>query len=210
MSRLCWEAMTLRDIQIPQGHVLCGEKRRLVLPRRYQLDWLKKMGMPGSSVWLETSEGDFPGGSEQFAERVACMLHQCNTLANLSLRENMLLPFLYAGRAAEIALATEALPEVAMRLDIAEKLDEQAGERSAYMHALIGLGRAMLMRPDFMIVQDAHSGIQPHRQDMFRSLFCDVVEQLGVGVLYLSSSAQEGSDLDYCQSLEFSSAEERL
>jgi len=122
----------------------------------------------------------------------------------------MLLPFLYAGRAAEIALATEALPEVAMRLDIAEKLDEQAGERSTYMHALIGLGRAMLMRPDFMIVQDAHSGIQPHRQDMFRSLFCDVVEQLGVGVLYLSSSAQEGSDLDYCQSLEFASAEERL
>jgi len=210
VTRLCWKAMTLLDVQIPEGHVLSGEKRRLVMPRRYQLDWLKKMGMPGSCVWLETPEGDFPGGSEQFAERVACMLHQCNTLANLSLRENILLPFLYAGRSAEIARATEALPEVAVRLDIVEKLDEQAGERSTYMHALIGLGRAMLMRPDFIIVQDAHSGIQPHRQDMFRSLFCNVVEQFGAGVLYLSSSAKDGSGLDFCQSLEFASAEENL
>jgi ABC-type transporter Mla maintaining outer membrane lipid asymmetry ATPase subunit MlaF len=202
--------MPLLDVELPQGHVLRGEKRRLVMPRRYQLDWLKKMAMPGSRIWLESSEGDFPGGGEQFAQRVACMLHQCNMLANLSLRENILLPFLYAGRAEEIARATVALQEVATRLEIAEKLDEQAGERSTYMHALIGLGRAMLMRPDFMVVQDALSGIQPHRQDMFRSLFCDVVEQLGVGVLYLSASEQDGSGLDYCQSLAFASAEENL
>jgi len=190
--------------------VLHGEKRRLVMPRRYQLEWLKQMNMPGSGVWLETDEGDFPGGSEKFSERVACMLNQCSTLANLSLRENILLPFLYAGRDVEIVRATEALPEVARRLDIAEKLDEQAGERSTYMHAVIALARAMLMCPDFIVVQDAHSGIQPHRQNMFRHLFCDVVEQLGAGVLYLSASAQDGSGLNFCQSLEFASAEETL
>jgi len=208
--RLCWKAMRLLDVDIPAGHVLRGERRRLVMPRRYQFDWLRQMASPAHDVWLQTGEADIPGGSEGFSERVCCMLHQRGVLANLSLRENILLSFLYAGREAEIVRATDALPEVAKRLDIADKLDEQAGERSGYMHGLIALGRAMLLRPDFIIVQDALASMQPHRQEIFRSLFCGFVEELGAGVLYLSASTQDGSGLEFCQSLEFAGAEESL
>ena len=202
--------MRLLDIDIPSGQILRGEKQRLVMPRRYQFDWLKQMSASGSEVCLETAEGDIRGDGEAFAERVCCMLYQRGMLANLNLRENILLPFLYRGRSEEMARATTELQLVAERLDIADKLDDQAGERSVYMHALISLARVMLLRPDFIVVQDVHTGMPPHRQDIFRNLFCDVVEELGVGLLYLSTSAQEGSGLEFCQSLEFSSAEEML
>lgn len=208
--RLCWHAMQLLDIGMPAGYVQFGDKRRLVMPRRYQLEWLRRMSGGEESVWLETAEGELAGGSAAFSRRVACMMHQRSALANLSLRENIMLPFLYAGGDAGIARAEAALPGIAARLDIADRLDEQAGERSGYMHGLIALCRTMLMQPDFIVVQDAHAGMQPHRQQMFRSLFCEVVEELGVGVLYLSASVQDGSGLDFCQSLEFAGAEENL
>lgn len=196
------------DVALPAGCVGHAEKRRLVMPRRYQMEWLRRMLESTGSVWLATGDGDLAGGSEAFARRVACMLHQRGSLANLSLRENIMLPLLYAGGDAEIARAMAALPGVAGRLDIADKLDEQAGERSGYMHHLIALGRAMLMQPEFIVVQDAHAGMQPHRQEIFRRLFCEVVEELGAGVLYLSASGQDGSGLEFCQSLEFAGAGE--
>jgi len=208
--RLCWRSMQLLDIAIPSGCVHLGEKRRLVMPRRYQLEWLKQMNSQAGAVWLQSAGEELGGGSEVFAHRVACMLHQRSALANLSLRENIMLPFLYAGRDDGIARATAALPGIAEKLEIADKLDEQAGERSGYMHGLIALGRTMLMQPDFIVVQDAHAGMPPHRQDTFRRLFCEVVDALGAGVLYLSASEQDGSGLDFCQSLVFAGAEENL
>lgn len=209
MSILCWKSMRLLDMELPAGMVLHGEKRRMVMPRRYQFDWLRRM-CRGGSVWLESGQQSVPGGSEPFARRVACMLHQRALLANLSLRENILLPFLYDGREPDMTQATEALPEVAERLDIADKLDEQAGERSGYVHGLVGLARAMLRCPDFIIVQDVHAGIPPQCQESFRSLFAGVVRELGAGILYLSNSAQDGSGLEFCHSLEFVGTEEHL
>jgi len=207
---LCWRPMQLLDIAMPSGCVLSGEKRRLVIPRRYQLEWLKQMNAASGAVWLQTATEKLSGDSEAFARRVACMLHQRSALANLSLRENIMLPFLYAGRDDETARAAAALPGIAARLEIADKLEEQAGERSGYMHGLIALGRTMLMQPEFIVVQDAHAGMQPHRQETFRKLFCEVVDALGAGVLYLSASEQDGSGLDFCQSLAFAGAEENL
>lgn len=209
MSRLCWEPMRLLDMNLPAGMVKRAERRRMVMPRRYQFDWLQRM-CEGRGIWLETGQGKAAGGSQAFARRVACMLYQRGMLANLSLRENILLPFLYAGHEADLVQATEALPEIAGMMEIDDILDEQAGERSGYVHGLVALARAMLQSPDFIIVQDVHAGMQPQYQKSFRSRFASVVQQLSVGVLYLSNSAQDGSGLDYCQSLEFVGTEEHL
>ena len=208
--RLCWTSMPLFDAEIPAGHVLSGEKRRLILPRRYQHHWLSRMTSPHREVWLETDTEKIAGGGEAFARRVCCMLHQRGALANLSLRENILLPFLYAGRDDELTRANAALSRVAARLEIEDKLDEQAGERSGYMHGLIALARVLLLRPDFIVVQDALAGMLPHRQEVFRGLLCGIVDEIGAGVLYLSASTQDGSGLTFCQSLEFAGAEEGL
>jgi len=208
--QLCWKAMHLLDIRIPAGCVQRGQMQRLVMPRRYQLDWVCQMTGKSDCVWLDTGLQKLAGSSEAFARRVACVMQQRGALANLSLRENIMLPFLYAGKEEEIRRCSVALPEIASRLDIAGKLDEQAGERSGYVHGLIALGRTMLMQPDFIVVQDAHAGIPPHRQERFRKLFCEMLEGLGAGVLYLSASGQDGSGLEFCHSLDFAGAEEGL
>lgn len=208
--QLCWKAMRLLDIRIPAGCVQHGQMQRLVMPRRYQLDWVCQMTGESDCMWLDTGLQKLTGSSEAFARRVACVMQQRGALANLSLRENIMLPFLYAGREDEIRRCSEALPGIASRLDIAGKLDEQAGERSGYMHGLIALGRTMLMRPDFIVVQDVHAGMPPHRQERFRELFCEMLDDLGAGVLYLSASGQDGSGLEFCSSLDFAGAEEGL
>jgi len=210
MIRLCWKPLLLLDVEIPAGDLRRGEKRRLVMPRAYQFEYLRRMSSDYQDVCLQTGQEKIPAGSAHFVQHVLCMLHQRSTLANLSLRENLLLPFLYQGRGESLECASDALADVALHLGIADKLDEQAGEGSGYMHALISLGRAMLMRPDFIVVQDAYAAMQLHRQDVFRSLFCETVESLGSGILYLSTSAQEGSGLEFCQSFELIGAQESL
>lgn len=208
MNNFCWNDLQLLDIDIPAGCIRRGEKQRLVVPQRYQFEWLKKMSTPGGGVWLCTEGGEIACGTEPFVQHVACVLHQRSALANLSLRENILLPFLYKNRETETARAIQALPDIAARLEIADLLDEQAGERSSYMHGVISLGRAMLLQPDFIVVLDAHMGMQPSRQDFFCSLFCSFVEETGAGVLYLSTSVQNASGMEFCQSLELPSIKE--
>ncbi|MDX8391577.1 MAG: hypothetical protein R8K53_03290 [Mariprofundaceae bacterium] len=209
MIRLCWKKMRIVDADVLAGDVARGEILRLVMPRRHQLAWLQMMleDMPerpqqDSHVWLETPETTVGSGSEMFFRRVVCLLHQQGVLANLSLRENLLLPFLYRGAGEEIQRADDLLPEMADWLGIGNKLDEQAGERSGYMHALISLGRAMLMKPDILIVQDIHVGMQMHQLQRLRILFGEALARLGSGVLYLSSSAHDGMEIDFCRSLE--------
>jgi len=217
MSCLRWHAMPLLDIDVPAACVARGEYCRLVMPRPYQQAWLQTMlaGNSGSDlsengIFFETDNAQvsLSGGDTMFSQHVACLLHARGAIANLSLRENLLLPFLYGANRKSMASAQAALPEVADWLDLSAMLDEQAGERSNYVHALISLGRIMLQQPDILIVQDVHAGMQAHRLERFRLLFGEAVRRLGVGVLYLSSSAQDGMGLNFCRSLELAGAED--
>jgi len=208
MIRLCWKTMRLLDADVLAGDVARGEILRLVMPRRYQLAWLQLMvgtvheqPQQDAPIWLETPEMTVGIGSSVFSRHVAYLLHQHGALANLSLRENLLLPFLYGGMADEIARANDLLPEVADWLDIGDMLDEQVGERSSYTHTLISLGRAVLVQADILLVQDAHVGMQTHQLQRLRALFGEALQRLGAGVLYLSSSEQDGLGIDFCRSL---------
>ncbi len=207
MNRLYWNDLHLLDIDIPAGSIRRGEKQRLVIPQRYQFEWLKQMNTPDGCIRVQTKDGNISGGTEPFSRHVACVLHQRSALANLSLRENILLPFLYNRREPETTRAMQALPDVAARLEITDLLDEQAGDRPIYMHGIISLGRAMVLQPEFIVVLDAHMGTQAPKQDFFRSLFCSFVEETGAGVLYLSASVQDASGLKFRRSLEFSTIE---
>jgi len=213
MTRLGWNAMHLLDVDIPAGSVRRGEMCRMVMPRSYQYAWLQAMhgedvDYSASSVFFETAQATVHASDEMFSWRVACLLHQRGVLANLSLRENILLPFLYRASRKDMARAQTALPELADWLEISGMLDEQAGERSSYVHALISLGRIMLMQPDIIVVQDVHAGMQAHRLGRFRLLFGEALQRLGVGVLYLSCTAQDVMGLDFSHSFELAGAED--
>jgi len=152
-------------------------------------------------LWLEADSASFQAGSEGFRRHVGSILHQRGVIANLSLKENLLLPFLYEGDAGAIRRAEEGLAEVAAFLGLASGLHEQAGERSAYTHGLVSLGRCLLQRPDIVVAQDVHCGMPPHRLQRFQSLFAQAMDELQAGLLYVSTSEHDGTGLAFDVSL---------
>lgn len=153
-------------------------------------------------VWLETEDGKCRADSPDFHARVGIMIQRRGLLANLSVRENLLLPFLYRGENARIAEAENEVESVAEYLGLAGILHEQAGERSGYTHALVSLGRCLLLHPAIIIAQEIHVGLSPELLAQFRHLAIDVLQQLGSGLLYLTSTRLEGSGLKFDRTFE--------
>jgi len=208
MIRLCWRQMQVQEGVLPAGCIARGERMRMVMPRKQQYEWLESLfiesvqaGKDAWQLWLETDEASYQSGSAIFFHRVSSMLHHRGMMANLSLRENLMLPFLYHGTHDRLEQAKDDLPQVAEFLDISDCLDDQASIRSPYIHGVVSLGRCLLQKPDIILVQDVHSGIAPHRLQQFHALFCAVMEQLQAGVLYISTSEQDGSGLKFEHSL---------
>jgi len=208
MIRMCWRDLQLLERVLPTACVAKGERKRLMMPRQFQYAWLNYLfperilhGQSGWQLWIETDEAGFQAGSNMFLERVTSLLYHRGIVANLSLRENLLLPFLYRGDEDALMQAEREMPEVAEFIGMEKYLDEQAGERSTYTHALISLGRCMLQKPDLVVAQDVHCGMPPHQLQHFRELFSQVMSSLQVGLLYLATVENDGSDIIFENSL---------
>jgi len=209
MIRMCWRDMGLLEHELSAGCVSRGERKRIIMSRGCQYAWLRGLfpeqvlqGKEGWQLWLETDKASFQAGSRMFLEKVVSILHHRGVIANLSLRENLLLPFLYRGDEHALIQAEQDLPEVAVFLGLSGALDEQAGERSAYTHGIISLGRCMLQKPDIVVAQDVHCGMPPHRLQRFRDFFLEAMDSLQAGLLYLSTSEHDGSGIMFENSLE--------
>lgn len=201
---LWWRNLRLDDVELPESSVGIGEHVRLLMDERHQHEMMEQIiNVPpgdepgGWRVWLETEHGKFRADAKEFHERVGIMIRRRGLLANLSLRENLLLPFLYHGDSERIAKAEQEVESVADFLGLADILNEQAGERSNFTHALIGLGRCMLIHPAIIVAQEIHVGMSPERLMRFRDLAIEAMQQLGSGLLYLTSTEYEGSGVDF-------------
>jgi len=173
---------------------------------RFQFAFLSLMfpdmgaqGSLASSIWLDSKGKQYQAGSPEFCQRVGSMIRHRGLMANISIRENLLLPFLYAADPDVLHRAREQADDVAEFLGL-EGLDSQAGERSNYTHALVSLGHCMLKKPDVIVAQEVHVGMTPERLQMFSEKAREAVERLGSGVLYLSASEHEGSGLQFARS----------
>jgi len=209
--QVCWRQMQVLQDVLPAGCIGKGERKRLVMPRKHQYVWLESLfiepaqaGQDAWPSWLETDEASYQAGSSIFFQKVSSMLHHRGMMANLSLRENLVLPFLYHGDQSALEQAKQDLPQVAAFLGISDCLDDQDSIRSPYIHGLISLGRCLLQKPDIILAQDVHSGIAPHRLRQFHALFHQAMEQLQAGILYISTSEHDGSGMDFEDSLELS------
>ena len=205
---LWWQTMRLLDRQMPGGSVGVGEHVRLVMDAPYQHAMMDQIihrspagGADAWRVWLETERGRFPVDAPEFHARIGVMIRHRGLLANLSLRENLLLPFLYHGDGERISKAEQEVETVAAFLGLTEMLEEQAGERSGYMHALVSLGRCMLLQPVIIVAQEIHVGMSPEHLDQFRDLAIAALAKLGSGLLYLTSTEQEGSGVNFDRTL---------
>lgn len=209
-DRLCWEEISIFGDKLPADSVSSGDNVRIIMNTRFQYAFLSLMfpdmgvhGSLASSIWLESGGERYPAGSLGFCQRVGSMIRQRGLMANLSIRENLLLPFLYDSDERHLTEAKERLDEVAEFLGL-DALDTQAGHRSSYTHALVSLGHCLLKQPDIIVAQEVHVGMSPERLASFAEKARSAVEMLDAGVLYLTSTLYEGSLLTFARSHEIS------
>ncbi|MDX8390025.1 MAG: hypothetical protein R8M38_05985 [Mariprofundaceae bacterium] len=204
MSVLRWKEMTLATGEtIPEGCVADSERVHLIMPIRKQRFWLETLySAPGSVVelwnaWLEEERVTIRAGAPEFFLHVGSMLGGHGLMANLTLKENLLLPFLFRADEAELSQVFEEVIEVADFLGLSPILDEQAGVRSHYTHALVSLGRCLLQKPSLLIIQDIYSGISPKRLEHFCHVSLQAFKMMGAGIVYLSAAQHEGSGIAF-------------
>lgn len=208
---LFWNELHLGHATIPKAHVKHGEYVRLVMDYPCQYAFMQQMFLLEEGeeqdrwkMWLQTDSGSYCAGTPEFSTRIGSMIRQRGLIANLSLRENLLLPFLYHGDPLRLQKAEDEVVDVAQQLGIASSLDEKAGERSTYKHALMSLARCMLAKPAIIVAQEVHVGMPPEQLERFREYSMMALAQLGAGLLYLTESIDEGSGLEYARTLKVS------
>lgn len=217
-SALHWHKLQLGHTIIPGSHVNYGEYVRLVMNYTCQYAFMQHMFSPCDAqcnsrwkMWLQidsrASGGteEYQSGSRGFNTRVGSMIRHRGLIANLSLRENLLLPFLYHGDEKRLQQAMNELEEIAELIGISSALHEQAGERTSFTHALVSLGRCLLARPEIIVAQEVHIGMPPEHLEQFKEISMQALQQLGSGLLYLTGSPDEGSGLQYARTLTINS-----
>ncbi|MDQ6967404.1 MAG: hypothetical protein Q9M14_01800 [Mariprofundaceae bacterium] len=208
-SELHWRAMTVCDRQLPEDYICRGKHIRFVMNGSMQYMFLDRFFPQfvldegdDAYVWLECAGKRVVAGTPAYCAGIGSMIRRRGLLANLSIRENLLLPFLYAEDSARLQRAEDEVGSVAEFLGIDSLLYEQAGERSAYTHALVSLGHCLLKRPDVIVAQEVHVGMPPERLQIFRDKVKEAMQQLEAGVLYLTSTIHEGSGLKFSRTYE--------
>jgi len=208
-DELHWRAMEVADRQLPEDYICRGKHVRFVMNCSMQYMFLDRFFPQfvldqGDSpyVWLNYGGKRVVAGKPAYCARIGSMIRRRGLLANLSMRENLLLPFLYAEDTSCLNRAEDEVETVAEFLGLSSLLYEQAGERSVYTHALVSLGHCLLKRPDVIVAQEVHVGMPPERLQTFRDKAKEAVTQLNAGVLYLTSSIHEGSGLEFSRTYE--------
>ena len=207
-STLFWRQLQLGHSTVPASHVHVGEYVRLVIDIQCQHAFMQQLFTQANGsderewqIWLETNSASYRAGTTGFTTQLGSMIRHQGMLAHLSLRENLLLPFLYRGDQVLLEQAMDELEEVASWLGLLAMLDQQAGERTTYTHALVSLGRCLLIKPPIIIAQEVYLGMPPDQLEHFSTLGMEAIEKLGSGLLYLTASANEGSGLDFSRTL---------
>ena len=204
-TTLHWKDVTLCRAMLPSGHVMRGERVQLIMPEAAQRELLNKLFLcllshrytASTHLWITHGDKTLTAGSADFCQHIACMLRQRGLLANLTLKENLLLPALYSDRKEPLQQAEKALPYVADFLGLGDKLNEKAGERSPYMHALISLGHCLLKKPSIVVAQQIHVGMTEEHAEKFQRKMVRALTIWNPAVLYLSSSLWEPEQLPF-------------
>ena len=205
---LHWDELHLGHTTIPAASVNRGEYLRLVMDYPCQFAFMQNLFQSGErqlrpewNMWLKSGDHTYAAGTPEFSTHIGSMIRNRGLIANLTLRENLLLPFLYHADQQQLQQAEDEIIDIAQWLGLTSSLDDKAGERTAYTHALISLARCMLIKPAIIVAQEVHIGMPPEQLERFKAFSMQGLVQLGAGLLYLTESVDEGSGLEYSRSL---------
>jgi hypothetical protein len=96
--RLCWRTINYADDEIPAAAIEQGSSMHMILNYPMQYAFVNSccprfVTSEGANVWLQMQDQRFFAGECQFTQHVAFVLRHKGLMANLTMRENLMLPF---------------------------------------------------------------------------------------------------------------------
>ncbi|MDX8383489.1 MAG: hypothetical protein R8M45_05370 [Ghiorsea sp.] len=173
-----------------------GDKLQVTLSEDHQLHLLEQ--------WFTKHQPEITQNNQSqqtFGHAVGMVLNGKGLVANITIEENIMLPFLYHNHAQEIDQAHLQLERVATTLGLHEKLGERAGLRSPLTHGLVSLCRCLLQQASFVVMQQPCASMSVKEAEYFRPLAKRVIESLDSGMIYLTTSADDTGSFTFSSSL---------
>jgi multiple sugar transport system ATP-binding protein len=120
---------------------------------------------------------------------------------SMTFQGSALMPFFDVARNLGWGLEVQRLPETeihervtgrARHLGLSRLLARRPGELSSGQRSLVGIGHALVARPDVFLLDEPLAGLDPAQRTNVRRQIVDVVRSLGVPTFYVTQDQGEG------------------
>ena len=105
----------------------------------------------------------------------------------LTVRENLL----FYGRLYGVKQLTRRIDEIATHMQVAEFLDRQAGKLSAGQKTRVALAKALINKPDVLLLDEPTASLDPDTADWVRAYLKDYQRETGATILLASHNMSE-------------------
>ena len=201
-THLGWQEQVLEEGCIMPAYQLeKGNRVHIACPEQCQMQLLKHWFEPHSSFGVAKQGSKKP--VKGFGHEVGVVLNRRALIANLTIGENIMLPFLYHYQEPKTLLPIQQkLLMVAENYGISDILAERAGLRSPLVNSLVALCRSVLQEADFLIFQQPHLSMDEHDAARFFTLAKQAVNSLDAGMIYLSTSTAVPDGFSFIERLD--------
>ena len=126
----------------------------------------------------------------EVCERLGVLAHQPYLYPELSCRENLR----FFGRMFKLSEAERRIESVLADVGLADRSDQQAGSLSRGLLQRLNLARALLHRPDVLILDEPESGLDVTGRELLARLTADA-RLAGGGVVFATHALDLGNQL---------------
>jgi ABC-2 type transport system ATP-binding protein len=105
----------------------------------------------------------------------------------LTVRENLL----FYGRLYGVKQLARRIDEIASQMQVAQFLDRQAGKLSAGQKTRVALAKALINRPDVLLLDEPTASLDPDTADWVRAYLKDYQRETGATILLASHNMSE-------------------
>ncbi|MDX8387451.1 MAG: hypothetical protein R8M46_02810 [Ghiorsea sp.] len=158
-----------------------GEVMQLVAPEDVQEELI--------AAWLIEQDGK-QSRMQGLGKQVGFVLNGLGLVANLTIKENIMLPLLYH-KTKQTDVAKTKLAALVEEIEIKDMMEEQAGLRSARVNSEVSLCRCVLQQAAYIIMQQPQSCMSKTEAKQFTERMLKVVRDLRAGVVYLTASGND-------------------
>ncbi len=198
--RLSWPETALEQrCFLPAVTLAQGESLQLICPEYCQSLLLEFWFSERSN--LSVRAAGHKKRYKTFGHAVAVVLNGKALVANLTIRENIMLPFLYHYDSEMAIQAQSQLQRVAEMFGLSSILFERAGVRSPLVHGLVSLCRAVLQQAHFIVMQQPCASMDVQEAEAFSKLAKHAIKGLDAGMVYLTTSAEDQGGFSFAKQI---------